>query len=486
MKNKKIGFIALLALVVVLLTGAFFVALLSIVNANEQSMAEENVDIASFSAYTDVEEFQNVPAMVVQGTSIGDAEDYGNGTYLLGVSGTTEQNYEDYLATLEQAGYKKHSDNGEDKMEGYARTASYTKDDITVTVSHAITIDKTYISATKNGTLSEHLIYKDEYVADNVEGAQTELYLVELYESGNSYIIKLKNGHFIVHDGGYEVEGQYLVDLLESLTDGDQKPVIEAWFISHAHEDHHGAMVNIAMDSKLSSRLIVQGVYFNTPSPSFLATSDVSPVTVQTVTTAARTFDNGEGGKSPLYRPQFGQRYYFNDIVIDVSLTPEQYATSTYYTADFNDTSIWLKHFIEGQIFFLGGDSAHTGARTMINMFDKSYADVDIFSVLHHGINVYNYFTDFVKAETVLYTNWRFGSVYQNNTNVVSARLEENAKLQASAKECYHYGDGTVKLSFPYAVGTAEILPENPWKYHVGDHVKTYPTNEGTATLIMD
>ena len=274
MKNKKIGFIALLALIVVLLTGAFFVALLSIVNANEQSMAEENVDIASFSAYTDVEEFQNVPAMVVQGTSIGDAEDYGNGTYLLGVSGTTEQNYEDYLATLEQAGYKKHSDNGEDKMEGYARTASYTKDDITVTVSHAITIDKTYISATKNGTLSEHLIYKDEYVADNVAGAQTELYLVELYESGNSYIIKLKNGHFIVHDGGYEVEGQYLVEFLESLTDGDQKPVIEAWFISHAHEDHHGAMVKIAMDSKLSSRLIVQGVYFNTPSPSFLATSD--------------------------------------------------------------------------------------------------------------------------------------------------------------------------------------------------------------------
>ena len=56
MKNKKIGFIALLALVVVLLTGAFFVALLSIVNANEQSKADENVDIASFSAYTDVED----------------------------------------------------------------------------------------------------------------------------------------------------------------------------------------------------------------------------------------------------------------------------------------------------------------------------------------------------------------------------------------------------------------------------------------------
>lgn len=486
MKNKKIAIIALVVMVLFLLTGAFFVVFLNIANAGSLDSDATVVDVSSFSAYTTVEEFQNVPAMVVEGTTISKAEDHGNGTYLIGVSGTTEQNYEDYLKLLEQAGYEKHSENGDDKMEGYARTASYIKDDITLTVSQALSIDKTYITATENGPLSEHLIYKEEYVQNNLPGAKTELYLLELYESGNAYVIKLKNGHFVVHDGGTEAQAPYLVDFLESLTPDGEKPVIEGWFISHAHNDHYGAMVEIAMDSKLRSRLIVQEVYFSAVSDQLLITWGETPVLTQSVTTAARVFDNGEGGKSVLCRPQLGQRYYFSDVVIDVSLTPEQFERTTYYTADVNDTSIWLKHFIEGQTFFLGGDGAHTGARTIVNMFDKSYVDVDVFSVLHHGINVYSYFTEFVSADTVLYTNWRIGSVYQNQPSVVSSRLEENALLQASAKENYHYGDGTVKLTFPYSVGTAEILPENEWIYNPGDHVRTYPTEEGTKSIIMD
>lgn len=486
MKNKKIAIIALFAMVLILLTGAFFVVLLKVAEAGDEAKGTIVVDVGSFSAYTNVEEFQDVPAMVVEGTTISDAVDHGNGTYMISVSGTTEEHYEDYIALLEQAGYEKHSDNGEDKMEGYARTASFIKDDITLTVSQALSIDKTYITATENGPLSEHLIYNEEYVANNIEGAQTELYLLELYETGNAYVIKLKNGHFIVEDGGTESQAPYLVDFLESLTEDGEKPVIEGWFITHAHNDHYGAMVEIAMDKKLRSRLIVEEVFFSAISEELLNAWGESTLPTQSVTTAARCFDNGEGGTSVLCRPQFGQRYYFCDIVIDVSLTPEQFERTTYYTNDINDTSFWLKHFIEGQTFFSGGDGAHTGARTIVNMFDKSYVDVDVFSVLHHGINVYSYFTEFVEADTVLYTYWRYGSTYQDKPSVVSSRLEENALLQASAQECYHFGDGTVKLTFPYAVGTAETLPENEWIYNPGDHERTYPTEDGTATIIMN
>jgi hypothetical protein len=34
--------------------------------------------------------------------------------------------------------------------------------------------------------------------------------------------------------------------------------------------------------------------------------------------------------------------------------------------------------------------------------------------------------------------------------------------------EYYHYGDGTVILTFPYSVGTAEKMPALTWKYNGG------------------
>lgn len=481
MKNKKVTIIALFALVLVLLTSVFFVVFLNIAEANETATAEaaEQTDVTSFSAYTDVEIFQNVPAMVAPGTYIGEATDSGGNYYMITVSGTSEKNYEDYLKVLEEAGYKKHSDNGEDKMEGYARTASYTKDDVTLTVSHASTLEKTYISAGKDVNLSEHLIYKDEYVADNISGAQTKLYLLELISpNGNGYVIQLKNGHFIIHDGGTKKQAPYLLDFLEELTPGDEKPVVEAWFVTHSHADHHGALVEIATTQDHASRVIVQGVYFMAMSKEFIETTSSDYVVNKLVATSAKVFDNGQGGKSKLYRPQFGQRYYFNDIVIDVSLTPEQYELTSLYVDDFNDSSFWLKHHIEGQTFMVGGDSAHAGCRTIMNMFDQSYMDVDVYSVLHHGINVYEYFIDFIKADTVLYTNWRFGSTYQDKPSVISSRLEENAKLQEKATECYHYGDGTVELTFPYTVGTAKTWEKNAWIYDGGKADRTAPTDE--------
>ena len=35
---------------------------------------------------------------------------------------------------------------------------------------------------------------------------------------------------------------------------------------------------------------------------------------------------------------------------------------------------------------------------------------------------------------------------------------QENENLKAKAKEVYHYGEGTVIVTFPYSVGEAEVL----------------------------
>lgn len=470
--KKKLMIIAVCIASLVLFTGVFFLIFGVFADmrndgkgGSEQEEKENRVvDITSFSAYTEQAEFQKVPAMATEGAKIGEARKCGS-TYVIDVNGTTEADYDAYLAILEKKGFTKHSENGEDKMEGYVKTASFIGEDITLTVTQMLSWDKTYISVTRDLALSDHMIYED-YAEENTEGAQTKLYMMELVAGiGNSFVIQLKNGHFVLYDGGKEEEMLYLLDFLESLAPEGEKPVIEAWFISHAHVDHNGVLLALAEDAKNAGRLIVDGIYYQEPAEEVVRETGESISPVRNTVMAHQYFKDQKGNTTAFYRPQLGQRYYFSDIYIDVCMTPDVYLLDTYYQKDFNDTSIWLKAFIEGQTFLCGGDSGYTGTRTIMNTFDRSYCDVDIFAVLHHGINVYNYFTDFVQADTALYTSWRTLSPFHEHTEYLVSRIEENEHLKESVKECFSYGDGTVVLTFPYTVGAAKILPKNQWIY---------------------
>ena len=476
MKKKHTVILVVLMACLLVLAGS---GILVVSYINAQKTAEESDEregnIETFSAWTDVEEFQTIPVMKGENIKIGDATDYGDSHYMMDVNGTTTDDYKLYLEALADAGFKKHSENGKDCMEGYACSAAFTKENLTVVVSHAIAQNKTYISAAYDMELSEHLIYKDDYMEGVTENSETKVHMLELHDNGASFVIQLKNGHFVVHDGGKQIDAPYFLDYLEELTPGDSKPVIEAWFISHAHGDHYGVMKEISSNASYASRIYVNGVYFQIPADEVVALSyDESPQ--QAVYTASRSyvmFKTEGGSQTKFYRPQYGQRYYFCDIAIDVCMTPEQYTLESYYISngytDMNDTSIWLMHHIEGQRMLIGADAFHTGIRAMMNMYDQEYLNTDVFVVLHHGINVYDYFTEYLTLNTVLYPNFRVGSVWsENSTRSDLASVEGNETMVKSAKECISCADGSVVLTFPYKIGSAEIKEPCDWRYDGG------------------
>ena len=72
------------------------------------------------SSITECAQFQNVPKMVCENAQFSEAEDFGNGDWRIKVTGSTEEEYKNYLNLLESNGFEKHSDNGTDAMEGYA------------------------------------------------------------------------------------------------------------------------------------------------------------------------------------------------------------------------------------------------------------------------------------------------------------------------------------------------------------------------------
>lgn len=439
MKQKIVG-ILIFTMLIMMLSGC---------GKKTEDGKPASTDSTTFSAYTDIEVYQTIPAMVVKDAKIGAVEDYGDGDYIIPVEGTELKDYEAYVELLESKGFDIYCDNGESALEGNVYTTTFTKSKLVVNVIHLVRMNKTLISVSEDTELSEHLIYKDEYLEGNVEGAQTKVHFPELnIINGFSSIIQLKNGHFVIHDGGGSSDAEELILYLESLTPEGEKPVVEGWFLSHSHTDHIGSIEEISLDSSLAKRIYVEGIYFFHPSKDNFGVGG-GYAEINRMYFALKSFETQAGSEVPIYRPQMGHRYYFNDIVIDVAATLEVLPFESLPIYHYNDTSVFLMHYIEGQKYFTTGDGGHSLQRIAMQVFPEEYFNLDVYVVPHHGINQYYYFTDYCTITTALYPRGEM---------VVKDKAEETAYFLEDVQESFFRPQGDLIMTFPYTVGTAELI----------------------------
>jgi sugar phosphate isomerase/epimerase/beta-lactamase superfamily II metal-dependent hydrolase len=83
---------------------------------------------------------------------------------------------------------------------------------------------------------------------------------------GDSFIITTQDGKVIVIDGGMYSETDYFLKYLKAVT-GREKPHIDAWFLSHAHDDHCEVFLDVA--EHYSDLVTFDKVYANFPEASF-------------------------------------------------------------------------------------------------------------------------------------------------------------------------------------------------------------------------
>ncbi|MDP4185144.1 MAG: MBL fold metallo-hydrolase [Bacteroidota bacterium] len=86
-------------------------------------------------------------------------------------------------------------------------------------------------------SLGANLIHKSDFVMWQLP--------TQVNTIGNSYVFQMKNGKIAVMDGGVKEETQYLRGFIGAL--GNE---VEAWFVSHPHDDHVGALNEILKDPK--------------------------------------------------------------------------------------------------------------------------------------------------------------------------------------------------------------------------------------------
>lgn len=200
----------------------------------------------------------------------------------------------------------------------------------------------------------------------------------------NCYVIKTKNDKLIVIDGGGNGSGTsnigYLYGYLQQLS-GKEVPEIEAWILTHLHDDHVKEFIRIANDS--SKEINIKNVYFNLPSKAFMEKSEKGKY--------AYLFDEVRAGYDNLYGAGAfdaiggknifeGDSLTIDGVRLDVLLTVTDEETET----NINDTSLIIQATIEGNtVMFLADAYIYEGRRLL-----EKYGDAlksDVVQMAHHG-----------------------------------------------------------------------------------------------------
>lgn len=185
-----------------------------------------------------------------------------------------------------------------------------------------------------------------------------------------SIVIKSPHGKLIVIDGGWEADATKLSELIQQ-----QGGKVDAWLITHPHEDHVGALCAILNDT--SRKIKIDKIYCS------LATLDwyrqVSPTGAGIADQLLSAFTKLPVG-TVTNNIRRGTEINIDDVNIRVLNNRGVY---TYNGV--NNSSMVYKIRVSGQSILILGDLAYDGGKDLIKTCTAAELKSDIVQMAHHG-----------------------------------------------------------------------------------------------------
>lgn len=319
-------------------------------------------------------------------------------------TGVTEQNYTDYIQTLTTNGYTSLQAYGADGCQ-YSLLDNGT---VTVFVSFLRSVsgtDKGRLRVFVQTSGTPYHTEKEMQTADVCEPMLWQLDVDNTKDDGGmSYVIRLTDGTFVIIDGGYntEAEAKNLYSVLAGNNVLDGNPVISAWFITHLHIDHYGALK--AFTQSYANAVTVKGFYYNFNSQTIGDTANSNADDVESVMKKWK-------GATLYSKIHSGMVMGFAGATVEVLATHEDvmqsyYAkrsswSSTYsltandFENDGNETSTVLRFNVGGKTIMFLADAEQNVSDAMLGTYTASYLQSDIMQMAHHG------FSDTVSADLI-------------------------------------------------------------------------------------
>ena len=329
------------------------------------------------------------------------------------VSDATIADYRWVISELKNEYMRLYTDNGEKGIDGACYQSTFYDEAYTVNVTLYERVGELYLTVEKYRPLSEFQIAPETAV----KGTRTTFHMPEMptvdgsYKFGECEIFRLSNGHFVIVDGAQEFSAEPTVEYLESLTPNGAIPVVDAWFLTHAHPDHAYCVWGIGRDSDLVKRIRVEGFYYTLPDDEGMRReSDYDDLMLQVsnIREALGNFRNSNGLVTAQYKLHGGMRFYFGELEVQVLFTQDQIRPEEYGNK-FNDTSTSFKFIVhtEGKddtTFLIMGDASEAICKKLMKMYQAETLHTTYFQSLHHGNNDCPEFFRYIKPDYLNYT----------------------------------------------------------------------------------
>lgn len=207
-----------------------------------------------------------------------------------------------------------------------------------------------------------------------------------------SYIITTPDKKTMVIDGGTYSEGDGLY-LYNKLLECGKK--VDLWVITHAHDDHYGAL-GWMLNNIQNFDIEISRLYYSFPPTEWHNRMDPSEID------AIRWFNEGveKQGLKP-YTLTAGTTLLCGQLKIDVLTDGKDYKN---YNSVNDTTSVLRVHFPKNDVLFLG-DLGKDKGYDVINTIPHELLRCDIVQMAHHGQNgADKAFYQVVKPKICLYT----------------------------------------------------------------------------------
>ena len=349
-------------------------------------------------------------------------KDAGDGSYVLMFQKANTDTVDAYLSKLSKDGYSEYASNTIDSNQYY----TYTNSDNVVTVAFTNYNKEMKVIVEKQSDTALPTRQSDN-VWTAVNGMTTTISQLGLYYeydgkndyvNGMSYVIRLKDGSFIVIDGGHDkpIDGDRLYNVMKKQSSDPNNIVIAAWFFTHGHGDHTGFFKSFCQ--RYSSKVTVEQFVYNFPSNDEISDTDQAGAKGN----VAKYFKNAS-----VVKAHPGQEFHIRNSKITVLYTNDLWAYGQQELTTANEASLVFSVELENTKFMVLGDY-YDDLGILRKLYTAATLKSDIMQVSHHGIsNCGPVLYSVIAPEWVL---WPLGSDYVEEYDRVISQHQINSYMK--------------------------------------------------------